>query len=241
MRDSLESFTANGGNVAFFSGNTCCWQVRVEENGRALVCYKRAHEEDPVYGTGELHRLTTLWSDPLLRRPENQLTGVGFLYGGYHGLFGEFMDGPGAGAYTVHRPEHWVFAGTGLKAGDTFGGEAGIAGYECDGCEFVMEDGRPVPTGRDGTPRDLTILATAPARWSRRDGSLGWARQLRAALPPAEVVPQDFVHRDGAGVLGIYSRGGTVVTAGSTDWPDGLTAGDPVVQRIVRNILDRLC
>eukprot|EP01046_Picozoa_sp_COSAG06_P060848 COSAG06_NODE_13108_length_1292_cov_1.421626_1_plen_141_part_10 len=25
MRDTLESFTAAGGNAAFFSGNTCCW------------------------------------------------------------------------------------------------------------------------------------------------------------------------------------------------------------------------
>jgi len=31
-----------------------------------------------------------------------------------------------------------------------------------------------------------------------------------------------------------------VVTVGSTDWPDGLTAGDQIVQQIVRNILDRL-
>ena len=27
MRDNLEAFIADGGNVAFFSGNTCCWQV----------------------------------------------------------------------------------------------------------------------------------------------------------------------------------------------------------------------
>ena len=220
MRDNLETFIANGGNVAFLSGNTCCWQVRVEDHGRALVCHKRACEDDPAYRAGQLRGLTTLWSDPRLCRPENQLTGVGFVYGGYNGLFGEFMDGPGAGTYAVHRPDHWIFAGTGLKQGDTFGSESGIAGYECDGCEFVLDGGRPVPTGRDGTPRNLEILATAPARWSPRDGSLGWARQLRAALPAAQVVPDDFVHRDGAAVLGIYSRGGTVVTVGSTDWSD---------------------
>ncbi len=240
MRDNLESFIANGGNAAFFSGNTCCWQVRVEDDGRALVCYKRIHERDPVFETGELHRLTTLWSDPAIARPENQMTGVGFPYGGYNGLFGEFMEGPGAGTYTVHRPDHWILAGTGLKEGDTFGTEAGIAGYECDGCEFVIEGGRPVPTGRDGTPRNFEILATAPARWSPRDGSLAWATQLRKALPPSDRVPDDFGNRLGAAVLGIYSRGGTVVTVGSTDWPDGLTAGDPIVQQIVHNILDRL-
>ncbi len=30
MRDHLEEFIGRGGNVAFFSGNTCCWQVRSE-------------------------------------------------------------------------------------------------------------------------------------------------------------------------------------------------------------------
>jgi hypothetical protein len=34
MRDNLEAFIGEGGNVAFFSGNTCCWQVRSEDGGR---------------------------------------------------------------------------------------------------------------------------------------------------------------------------------------------------------------
>ena len=33
MRDAVESFVRRGGNVAFFSGNTCCWQVRNEDGG----------------------------------------------------------------------------------------------------------------------------------------------------------------------------------------------------------------
>lgn len=38
MRDNLEAWIGKGGNVAFFSGNTCCWQVRAEDNGRAFTC-----------------------------------------------------------------------------------------------------------------------------------------------------------------------------------------------------------
>src|SRR5438067_765697 len=38
MRDHLEQFIAAGGNVAFLSGNVCCWQVRSESHGRALTC-----------------------------------------------------------------------------------------------------------------------------------------------------------------------------------------------------------
>ncbi|MCS1407786.1 MAG: hypothetical protein M2R45_00946 [Verrucomicrobia subdivision 3 bacterium] len=42
MRDHLESFIADGGNGAFFSGNdSICWQVRTEDQGRALTCWKQ--------------------------------------------------------------------------------------------------------------------------------------------------------------------------------------------------------
>ena len=55
MRDTLEAFTASGGNAAFFSGNTCCWQVRPEDRvdsgtagsgetrteARAFTCWKQ--------------------------------------------------------------------------------------------------------------------------------------------------------------------------------------------------------
>ena len=40
MRDHLEDFIGKGGNVCFFSGNTCCWQVRSEDDGRAFTCWK---------------------------------------------------------------------------------------------------------------------------------------------------------------------------------------------------------
>jgi len=40
--------------------------------------------------------------------------------------------------------------------------------------------------------------------------------------------------------MGVYRRGGTVFTAGTTDWSHGLGGGDPAVERITRNILNRL-
>ncbi|HJT31856.1 MAG TPA: N,N-dimethylformamidase beta subunit family domain-containing protein, partial [Pirellulales bacterium] len=121
MRDHLEAFIGEGGNVAFFSGNTCCWQVRSEEAGRALVCYKQALVLDPVFAAKDHRLLATLWSHHLLARPENTLTGVGFLYGGYHRSHGQFMESEAA--FTVHQPDHWLFSGTSLKQGDKFGGK----------------------------------------------------------------------------------------------------------------------
>jgi hypothetical protein len=223
MRDHLEAFIEEGGNVALLSGNTCCWQVRTEEAGAALTCWKQSYNMDPVFPTGDHRWLTTLWSHHLVDRPENQLTGVGFLFGGYHRSHGQFMDGKGS--FTVHRPEHWLFEGTGLKRNDEFGGPDTIVGYECDGCEFTLVDGLPVPTGRDGTPENFLILGTCPAQW-HPDDSLWYERFEK--------------DRVGAAVLGTYTRGGTVVTSGTTDWSHGLRGNDPHVVQITRNILDRL-
>lgn len=224
MRDHLEKFIGEGGNVAFFSGNTCCWQVRSEANGQALTSWKQNYLWDPVYGARAGYgTLSTLWSHHLVKRPENQLTGVGFLWGGYHKSHGQLMDG--SGAYTVHRPEHWLFAGTGLKRSDNFGGKDTIVGYECDGCELEWRDGLPFPTHRDGTPKTFEVLATAPAQWHPDDCQ--WYDQWENG-------------RKGNAVLGVYTRGGTVFTCGSTDWAHGLRGGDAAVDRITRNVLETL-
>jgi hypothetical protein len=226
MRDNLETFIGNGGNVAFFSGNTCCWQVRSEEGGRALACWKQSFGDDPYYKSGNHKLLTSLWSNYLVGRPENQLTGVGFLWGGYHRSHGQFMDGPGS--YTAHRPDHWLFAGTGVKRGDAFGAKLPgykTVGYECDGCELTWKDGLPFPTHADGTPETFEVLATAPARWHPDDCE--WYEKWEKG-------------RTGQAVIGTYTRGGTVVTVGSTDWSHGLRGNDPLITRVTKNVLDRL-
>ena len=223
MRDNLDAFIADGGNAAFFSGNSVCWQVRPEDDGRAFTCWKQWYNMDPIYKTGDYRTLSTLWSHYLVGRPENQLTGVGFLHGGYHLSHGQFMDG--SGEYTVHRPDHWVFDGTNLREGDTFGGLHTVVGYECDGCELKIVDGLPVPTYRDGTPDNFLILCTAPVRWHPDDCE--WYERWDRG-------------RTGAATMGMYTRGGTVFTAATTDWAHGLQGGDPVVERITQNVLDRL-
>ena len=223
MRDNLEAWIGKGGNVAFFSGNTCCWQIRSEDAGRALTCYKQNYFVDPVFATKDFKTLSTAWSHHLLKRPENTLTGVGFLWGGFHRSHGQFMDG--SGAFTVHRPEHWLFEGTELNRGDSFGGKHTVVGYECDGCELEWRDGLPFPTFKDGTPETFTVLSTAPASWHHEDCE--WYERWEKG-------------RIGAACIGLYTRGGTVFTAGTTDWSHGLRGGDAVVERITKNVLDRL-
>ena len=109
MRDHLEAFIAGGGNVAFFSGNSVCWQVRSEDNGRSLVGWKEAYKQDPYYESGDHKLLTTLWCSRLINRPENQLTGVSFAYGGYHRFLISFR--------TVGEPTRSIDQTTGSSKG----------------------------------------------------------------------------------------------------------------------------
>ena len=165
MRDTVESFIASGGNVAFFSGNTALWQVRMEDpvDGCAtvMVGYKGQFKNDPVFDTDRIGELTSIWSDHLIGRPENHMTGVSFTRGGYHRIGKRVTNG--AGGYTVYRPEHWIFDGTGIDYGDVLGAAATTVGYECDGCEYTVVDGLPHPTGADGTPESFEILGMVPA------------------------------------------------------------------------------
>jgi hypothetical protein len=231
MRDHLEAYIARGGNVAFFSGNVCFWQVRSEDDGRALVGWKMDFDKDPVFKRRDRRLLSGMWSTSVIGRPENQLTGVSFCYGGYH----RFFEMGGDGCYTVHRPDHWALASTGLRRDDQLGAKDKIVGYECDGCQFTLKDGLPVPTGKDGTPRNFEIIATAPSGLSVKDGSLGWASEALWGKGTKRRIKQP-----GASVLGSYTRGGTVFTTGCTEWVRGLKGRDPAVVRITRNVLDRL-
>jgi hypothetical protein len=134
MRDNVEGFIDDGGNVAFFSGNTCFRQI--------------------VFDDPFTIRRAGWWVDA--GRPENSLTGVSFLNGAYG-----TPDRPSIG-YTVQYHDHWVYDGTGLQDGDAFGAENKLIGYECDGAMFDRSDRPPfTPTHDDGTPDSFIILGVA--------------------------------------------------------------------------------
>jgi hypothetical protein len=245
MRDTLDAFTEGGGNAAIFSGNTCFWQVRFSEDHRALTCYKYRADEDPVVGKSEERFLSGVWSDRRIGRPEPSTTGLTFTQGGYS-RYGLGVP-RGSGAYTVWRPEHWAFEGTELHYGDELGRADAIVAYEVDGCDFTLVDGLPVPTGDDGAPQGLTVLATAPARlWSQEEQPSRYAHEPGELENTAMALfGEDWraqVHRvsNNHACMAAFTKpgGGTVFNAGVTDWTDGLS--DPAVARITRNVLDRL-
>ncbi|MEE1822056.1 hypothetical protein PUR61_07600 [Streptomyces sp. BE20] len=201
---------ARRGGNLAFFAANTAWWQIRLEDGGRTLVCHRDAAADPVTAT-DPRRATVEWSSSPVDRPENTMTGVSFRHGA--GAWGDGMAVIGRESYTVRFADHWVFDGTGLADGDTFA--RGALGYETDAAELDWSAGVPRATGRDGTPRSFAVLATADLRHWRAHGQGGWATM--------------GVHRLGAG---------TVFNAATINW--GRALGDPVVDRITRNVLDRL-
>ena len=134
------------------------------------------------------------------------------------------------------------------------GAAATVVGYEVDGCALELADGVPRPTGEDGAPDTLEVLAVAPAHlisitddhceaplsmWATADppGDL----EFVAATLFGDASPENVARMtNGHAVMAVFTRGdGTVFNAGSANWCYGLGA-DPLVEQITRNVVDRL-
>jgi hypothetical protein len=140
MRERVERFVARGGNVAFFGGNTCWFRLEYDDSQKAI-------------------RRIGRWS----ANPEWRLTGVSYAYGG-----GKWIGERPATGYRVEQPDHWIFANTGLRAGDVFGARERLVGYECDGAPAAS---------------DATVLAsTSIAHWPVADGSGELSKTARADM-----------------------------------------------------------
>ena len=247
-RAALERFVDAGGRLAILAGNTCYWQCRWEDGGRTFVAHKaRADAEDPAARDPARRHLTTgHWSSPTVGRPEAAITGLSFLFGGYH-RFGLCVS-RGAGGYTVWRDDHWALAGADLYWGDVFGDDCRLVGYENDGAPFTIDaDGLPRAVPRLGVPAELEIVATAPATIAEPA-----AAPYPHLVPPEamDVLVRDYAAGDGPAVtprllrghavMASFRRGaGEVFNAGTTEWAHGLAAGHRFVERITRNVLDR--
>jgi len=154
----------------------------------------------------------------------------------------------GSRGFTVYRPGHWAFAGTGLRYADVFGAEAGIFGYEVDGLEYGFSQGLPYPIAGPGIPDGIEILAMTPAvlaeqetegegfRYYIRDSDF---EGLAGLLPGDRNEARDRI-RYGAGMVTAMRHGaGEVLTAGSCEWIMGLTLQDPFTMAVTRNALNR--
>lgn len=239
MRNELDRHVNAGRHAAIFSGNTMWWKTNREtdawgrQNGRMLV--QRAS------GTA-----TPNWYEI---DPEARSIGATFFKGGFLNKYSgsALANLP----YTVHRPEHWAFAGTGFTQNSQFGSNVavesgitlGIHAYESDGLDFRFgSDGRPVPTGGDGAPPGTQILATTQLPTATPPEN-GWDvpanKGLTTPLLSLSGEPGGW-----ATMTSFVRNGGIVFNVGTTDYYKVLPActggNQSPACRIVRNVLDHM-
>jgi hypothetical protein len=217
-RDRMEAFVSSGGNAAFFAANLCWWRIHVMDDGAAIVCHQG----------GPKGAFDHWWPQTGAARPEDALSGVSYRHGG------GWWDGPReTGGYVVQDAGHWVFEGTGLRDGEAFGRETSppVVGYECDGAPLEAFNAE---TGIATLSRDAARCGTPPGFRLLAVGLLGTGWQ---ECPPREM------HKAGEGIhaatMGLFTRHGTVFTAGTTDWAQVL-GQDARIDRITRNVIKSL-
>jgi hypothetical protein len=243
-RDEIERFVDEGGRLAIFSGNTAFWKVRFENAGKTFVCHKwKGFEADPASASDPAAG-THLWSHRAFARPEAEITGLSFLFGGYHRL--GLCVARGAGGYTVYDERHWALEGADLFWGDVIGSDIPFLGYENDGCRFQFDEkGRLRADPELGVPADLEIIAIAPCAFGEEA-----VPAYRPLIPPENlpIIARDVFDDPtpecearllrGHAVMAAFRRGaGEVFNGGTTEWAHALA--DPFVRRITLNVLRR--
>lgn len=213
-RNAVKKFVDFGGRLICLSGNTCWWQVRFEDSGATMVCY-RDSSLDPKYPK-EDSIVTTNWGRSPAYDYINPLFGVSFEAGGFINDDGIFPKYQGYGGFTVLNSYHWIYKNTGVHDGDVFGANSAVAGYESDGTPFYWDRGFPIPSTEFRTPSDFQILGISPA------ASAG-------NLPI------------GHATMGYFSNAftGAVFNGSSTDWVVGLSDEDSIQSRILQNVIAR--
>ncbi len=204
MFRNVQRAIASGLNVAFFSGNAVCGRLALwpDEQGQADRVIERIGVFGPPGGTREFESMSTLRHE---RPYANELIGAQ-------------STGPvtGGADWICRQPEHWVFAGTGMKEGE---GIPGLVGWEWHG------DPAPIP--------GLEILASGPTQSRPGEWNGG---QYTATLYPGP--KRNFVFNaatiwwgDGLSEPPGYVRPSVYTT------PMG---PDPRVQTITRNLLEAM-
>jgi hypothetical protein len=245
-RRVLDSFIERGGRYARFAGNIL-WQIRLENEGKTQVCHKYLPETDPLCEVEDRGKRTGAFESRAIGDPPVRTFGANGARGVYSRVGGSSPRG--VGGFIVYRPDHWVFQGTDLYYSDVFGTNVPLVGYESDGVSYTFDRGLPFPTGADGAPPDLEILALTPVTLEEEDhgneGGVIFTGDGDLSFITSAVLGEDTPEgreefRRGAAVVTWMKKGrGEVVCGGSTEWPFALSQQEPIVERIVRNVLDR--
>ena len=174
-RNAVQGARDAGLSIAFFSGNTAYRRIRLEKSGsgverRVMTCYKSA-TRDPHRNAPDT---TNDYAAPPHARPENELLGV--VWSGWAHMEGF--------PFIVSQPDHWLYEGTGVLAGDSLGH---IVGYEWDavsgngltpeGLEVVAESWALHEYGYASIAHS-TVYYPTPTSFVFAAGTIGWANGL---------------------------------------------------------------
>ncbi|HLW67439.1 MAG TPA: N,N-dimethylformamidase beta subunit family domain-containing protein [Gemmataceae bacterium] len=194
--DHVKQAIEAGVNAAFLSGNTCCFVAPFSASQRVLTRAGR-------YG-GIRPKEQPFMADLPAEAP-NEATIIGAQ---------TVTPFNGSGDWIVTKPEHWIFAGTGMKKGDRI---PGLVGWEfhgepaaIPGLEVVAEG--PTWTGGDAESHYTATIYPGPkGNFVFNAATIFWAQGL--SQPPGHMPP-----------ISHHGR------------PHG---PDERVQRITKNVFDR--
>jgi hypothetical protein len=200
---NLQNAIAAGLNVAFLSGNTCCGRIGLspgsnKQSHRIMTRLDRFGPRDSreTKDFPEMERFP--WSSP----NENTLIGARST-----------PPVTGGADWVCAKPDHWLFAGTGMKSGE---GIPGLVGWEWHGDPASINGLEVVATGKTKSPRGegvftATIYPGLKGNFVFNASSCWWADGL--SEPPGYVRPSVYTTPRGP---------------------------DARAQRITRNVLERM-
>jgi hypothetical protein len=204
MFNHVKAAVEDGLSVGFFSGNAVCGRILFDADaaGRELRAFERVGVFGPPGGTIEFEAMSALSHE---RPYANELIGA-------------HSTGPvtGGADWVCAKPEHWIFAGTGMKEGE---GIPGLVGWEWHG------DPASIP--------GLEVVATAPTQSAPGKPNGG---QFTATVYPGPAGNVVFNAATCWWADGLSAPPGYVRPSVYTS-PQG---PDPRVQRITRNVLARM-
>jgi hypothetical protein len=186
MRNGAVEALDLGVNLAFLGANACYRQIRLQPSpvgpNRLQVCYKAA-AEDPMFGIDDAVVTGPEWSAPPTSWPESQL--IGSMY----------QDVGADADLVVADPSSWIWAGTGVTAGQRI---PGVIQGEYDRFDSALPGPRNVeivahsPVANRGAGRysDMTWYTTYGGGGVFATGNASWVNKLsHVTLVPDNVVP----------------------------------------------------
>ena len=199
MFENVRAAVEAGVNVAFFSGNAICGRIRLDPSVRG---FERVGVFGPPGGMRDFENMKSLEHE---RPYANELIGA-------------HSTGPvtGGADWICSLPDHWIYAGTGMKTGDRI---AGLIGWERHGDPAKIPGLEIVATGPTQSAPDqpnggqytATVYPGPKGNFVFNAATCWWADGI--SEPPGYVRPKVYTEPQGP---------------------------DARVQQITRNVLDRM-